>query len=206
MTQTLLKGSPRGLNSYLEVLPFDQGIPIARVAEVAMKTKPFLTSVRPVIASCKVRDEEFLNSFKHAYCLFRRHGIPFWSAAAGGGCHPYFASSPFTQEGAGDIIGMVPIADIAVHSCQPNAVIGFPDGEMVDWLVRSKGIMTAKESGVFVLQALRDIKPGELITVNKNAFYNFEEDVFKAWFGYPFKPPEQREKPMSSGMEEPERV
>ena len=82
-------------------------------------------------------------------------------------------------------MGMVPVMDLALHSPKPNATIGYPDAEMLQWLSQQKKAAVQKEKGYFVMQALRDIEEGEVISVNKNAYFNFDDDTFKAWFGYP---------------------
>lgn len=186
LTKVLLTGHPRGVQSYLDVLPFDQAMPIGKVADAAQATKGYKEWTAPLVAQCKAEEGDFDVTFRHAYCLFRRHAIPFWSSSdLGSAGHPYFQHSPFAQRGTGDLMGMVPVMDLALHSPKPNATIGYPDAEMLQWLSQQKKAAVQKEKGYFVMQALRDIEEGEVISVNKNAYFNFDDDTFKAWFGYP---------------------
>ncbi|CAJ1012314.1 putative SET domain containing protein [Leishmania naiffi] len=186
LTKVLLTGQPRGVQSYLDVLPFDQAMPIGKVADAAQATKGYKEWTAPLVAQCNVEASDFDVAFRHAYCLFRRHAIPFLSTSDVGSVgHPYFQQSPFAQRGQGELMGMVPVMDLALHSSNPNAMIGYPDEEMLQWLAQQKKAATQHEKGYFVMQALRDIEKGEMISVNKNAHFNFDEDTFKAWFGYP---------------------
>ncbi|RNE99392.1 hypothetical protein TraAM80_08213 [Trypanosoma rangeli] len=186
LTKVLRSGSPRGERSYLDVLPFDPGMAIGSVADAAQKTKDYSEMIEPLKRVCKSQDVEFNLAFRHAYCLFRRHAIPFWSnTEAGGAGHPDFQHSPFAEIGHGDILGMVPLLDLALHSPEPNASIGYPDADMLQWLAQEKKAGIQVDKGYFVMQAQRDIHRGEVITVNKNAYFNFDDATFTAWFGYP---------------------
>ncbi|KEG13362.1 hypothetical protein DQ04_01051150 [Trypanosoma grayi] len=186
LAKALRTGYPRGVRSYLDVLPFDQGMPIGRVADVAQKSHGYKELVAPLKNACKAQDADFNLAFRHAYCLFRRHAIPFWSnTEVGSGGHPGFQRSPFAESGHGDIIGMVPVLDLALHSPEPNAAIGYPDTDMLQWLAQEKKAGIQMEKGYFVMQALREIHEGETISVDKNAYFNFDDAMFKAWFGYP---------------------
>ncbi|KAK7197967.1 hypothetical protein NESM_000751700 [Novymonas esmeraldas] len=186
LAKVLLTGHPRGVKSYLDVLPFDQAMPIGKVADAAQTTKGYKEWTAQLVAQCKVEESDFDVTFRHAYCLFRRHAIPFW-AASDVGCagHPHFQQSAFAQRGRGELMGMVPVMDLALHSPKPNATIGYPDEEMLQWLAQQKKAAVQQATGYFVMQALRDIEVGEVISVNKNAYFNFDDDTFKAWFGYP---------------------
>ncbi|KAG5466969.1 hypothetical protein LSCM1_01147 [Leishmania martiniquensis] len=184
LTKVLLTGHPRGLKSYLNVLPLDEAMPISKLADAAQATKGYKEWTAPLVAQCKVEESDFDVAFRRAYCLFRRHAIPFWSTNdASSAGHPYFEQSLFAQRGRGELMGMVPVMDLALHSPKPNSMIGFPDEEMLRWLSQQKRVMP-QEKGCFVLQALRDIEEGEVITVDKNVHFNFDDDAFKAWFGY----------------------
>ncbi|GET92904.1 hypothetical protein, conserved [Leishmania tarentolae] len=186
LTKVLLTGHPRGVKSYLDVLPFDPVMPIGNVADAAQATKGYKEWTAPIVAQCKVEESDFDAAFRRAYCLFRRHAIPFWSSRdAGGSGHPYFQHSSFAQRGRGELMGMVPVMDLALHSPHPNATIGYPDEEMLQWLSLHKKEAVRQEKGYFVMQALRDIERGEVISVNKNAYFNFDDEAFKEWFGYP---------------------
>ncbi|KAF5225562.1 hypothetical protein TcYC6_0070030 [Trypanosoma cruzi] len=185
-TKALRTGSPRGVRSYLDVLPFDPGMPIGSVADAAQKSPGYAEMIKPLKNFCKAQDVEFDLTFRHAYCLFRRHAIPFWTnTEAGSGGHPDFQHSPFATLGHGDILGMVPVLDLALHSPEPNASIGYPDADMLQWLAQEKKAGIQVEKGYFAMQAQRDIHKGEVITVNKNAYFNFDDATFRAWFGYP---------------------
>ncbi|CBZ30933.1 conserved hypothetical protein [Leishmania mexicana MHOM/GT/2001/U1103] len=186
LTKVLLTGHPRGVQSYLDVLPFDPAMPIGKVADAAQATKGYKEWTAPLVAQCKVEVSDFDVAFRHAYCLFRRHAIPLWSTSdVGGSGHPYFQLSPYARRGKGELMGMVPVMDLALHSPQPNAMIGYPDEEMLQWLSLHKKAAVQQEKGYFVMQAFRDIEEGEVISVNKNAYFNFDDNAFEAWFGYP---------------------
>lgn len=189
MSRAILSGNPRHLQVYLDILPFDANIPIGKVADASQRSKEYTELVKPMIGSSgATSEEEFHAAVRHSYCLFRRHAVPFWSgaSAAGGIGHPYFSSLPMIQRNPQcEVLGLLPVIDLASHSATPNASIGFPDAEMLAWLAQEKGVNVQAGSGYFVLQAQRDILPGEQVTVDKNAFFNFDHDTFHAWFGYP---------------------
>ncbi|KAG8343961.1 SET domain [Trypanosoma vivax] len=188
LAKVLLSGQPQGLRGYLDVLPVDLTTPMSRVAEEGQRTDGYKKMVASLKHYCKVGDADFDAAFRYSYCLFRRHGIPFWSFSATGDCeggHPDFRHSPFVKFGRGDIIGLVPILDLASHSVDPNAAIGYPDSEMLQWLVQEKKASIQSNKGYFVMQALRDIHEGERVTVNKNAYFNFDDEAFESWFGFP---------------------
>lgn len=190
LTQVLLSGHPRGVQSYLDVLPFDQAMPIAAVADQAQGTDGYKEWTAELVRHSQTTPAEYDIAFRHAYCLFRRHAIPFWTTSSTiSAGHPYFQNSPFVKQCKnGDILGLTPILDLALHSPEPNAVIGFPDAEMLAWLAQERKAGVQEDKGYFVMQALRDIHEGEIVTVNKNAFFNFDDDTFRAWFGYPNAP------------------
>lgn len=156
------------------------------MADIAQATDEYRAWTAPLIHQCNVGNADFDLAFRHAYCLFRRHAIPFWTSnptlSAG---HPYFQSSPYAQSGQGDIMGMVPVLDLALHSPQPNTTIGYPDRDMLQWLRQEKKISARENAGFFVMQALHDISPGDVISVDKNMYFKFDNDTFRAWFGYP---------------------
>ena len=185
VARVILTQQPKGLHSYIDVLPFDPGMPIGKVADNAQKSRMYQQAVRPMQLACRAQDDHFNMALRHAYCLFRRHAVPFWTSAGGG--HPFFSTCELatssSSTGKGEIIGFIPVVDMAAHSSKPNAVIGAPDAEMVAFLAQERGI---SDSNVFVLQATRDILAGEEITVDKNSFYNFDEETFAAWFGFPY--------------------
>jgi hypothetical protein len=190
LARAMLTGNPRSVHMYLEVLPtYDVTMPMALVASASQKTREYQEVTKPLMQSCRVTSvEEFNAAFRQAYCLFRRHALPFWSGAGGGFGHPHFASSTLVQQNPEcDLLGLVPIIDLAAHHQDPNMMVGFPDPEMLAWLGQEKGVRVNKGSGYFVLQATRDVEAGEMLTVNKNAFFNFDEATFEAWFGIPFK-------------------
>ncbi|CBH14600.1 uncharacterized protein TEOVI_000057600 [Trypanosoma equiperdum] len=185
LAKALQTGQPRGIRSYLDVLPVDHNMPIGRVADAGQMTRGYREMAAPLRGASGSQATDFDGAFRHAYCLFRRHGIPFWShTEVGGTGHPEFQNSPFVESGGGDIIGMVPVIDLASHSPNPNAAIGYPDDDMLQWLAQETRCSVAKDKNYFVMQALRDIQSGEMITVNKNAYFNFDDDAFYAWFGF----------------------
>jgi hypothetical protein len=189
LTRAMLTGAPRPIQMYLDVLPpCDSSMAMAQVAAMSQKTKEYQDVVAPLLQSCRVNSvEEFNGAFRMAYCLFRRHALPFWSGAGGFG-HPYYATTRLIQKNPQcDLLGFVPIVDLATHSDKPNMTVGIPDAEMLSWLGQEKGVKLDRESGYFVLQATRDIEVGEMLTVDKNAFFNFDEPTFEAWFGYPYQ-------------------
>lgn len=47
-------------------------------------------------------------------------------------------------------------------------------------MMQEKHINAKKDDNYFVMQAMRDIQAGEIVTVNKNAYFNFDDDTFKA--------------------------
>lgn len=54
-------------------------------------------------------------------------------------------------------MGLVPIIDLALHSPTPNSTIGYPDAEMLQWMMQEKHINAKKDDNYFVMQAMRDI-------------------------------------------------
>lgn len=189
LARALHTGSPRGVSSYLRVLPLNQDMPVGSVVDAAQKSSGYRELIEPVQNACKAQQSDFDLAFRHAYCLFRQHAVPFWSYSEGiGRGHPDFQLSPFVEGGCGDIVGLIPVLDLASHSPEPNAAIGYPDADMLHWLVQEKKTCVPNNRGYFVLQAQRDIHEGEMITTDKNAYFNFDDATFEAWFGYPNTP------------------
>jgi hypothetical protein len=185
MARVMVTQQPKGVYSFLDLLPFDPGMPVGRVADAAQKSRMYQQAVRPMQLACRVPEEEFDVALRHAYCLFRRHAVPFWTSSGGG--HPHFASCELAAKctsGKGEILGLIPVVNMAAHSSKPNAVIGSPDSDMLAYLAQTRDI---SDPNLFVLQAIADIRPGEEITVDKNSFYGFDEETFAAWFGFPFR-------------------
>eukprot|EP00744_Colponema_vietnamica_P022718 GILI01032695.1.p1 GENE.GILI01032695.1~~GILI01032695.1.p1 ORF type:complete len:305 (+),score=37.02 GILI01032695.1:43-915(+) len=185
LTQSWVTGNVKGMQSYLDILPFETMMPIGKMADTAQKTKEYRDAVRPLVELCRSTDENFDLAFKHTYCLFRRHGIPLWSSISGG--HPSLAKNDLLSQKKGDLIGLVPTIDFALHSSTPNSSVGFPDEEMLQWLAQDKGIK--KDNEYIVLQALKEIRQGEPITMDRNQFFGFDKETFNAWFGYPYEIP-----------------
>lgn len=193
MAKASVTENPRHFSVYLGTLPFDSEMPIGKVADASMRSKEFQEAVQPLVHSCQGRSEtEVLAALRHSYCLFRRHAVPFWSGSSAGGAggvgHPFFSNSKYIQMNPNcEILGLVPLVDLAHHSSEPNAAIGFPDQDMLTWLGQEKGVRVQRDVGYFVLQAQRNILPGEFVSVDKNAFFNFDSDTFHAWFGFPYE-------------------
>jgi hypothetical protein len=184
VAKTLLSGAPAGPAAYLALLPLAEEPPLAAVAREAMRHKLYKELTAPLAAQLNVGRAAFDDAFCRAYCLVRTHGTPIWSRDGTG--HPLFEATPYAAaKAAGDVVGMVPFIDGARHSAAPNCCVGVPDAEMRLWLSRERSV--AAEQHSFVLQATRDIRAGEALTVDKNASYGFEEDAFAEWFGYPYR-------------------
>lgn len=188
LTQCWITGNVKGIQSYLDVLPFESSMPIGKMADVAQKSPEYRAAVEPLVNASRSTDENFDHALRHIYCLFRRHGIPLWSASTGG--HPYFGKNELLAPKQGDLIGLVPTIDFALHSAKPNSAVGFPDSDMRYWLAQEKGMQM--DSEYIVLQATRDIRQGEVITMDRNQFFGFDEETFNAWFGYPYRIPPRR--------------
>ncbi|CCW68894.1 unnamed protein product [Phytomonas sp. Hart1] len=185
LTKILVTGSPRGMKMYLDILPCNQKTSIDAAVNAAQTTEGYQESIRALLTQCKASRSDFDAAFKHAYCLYRRHAIPFWvSHGTWGTGHPYFQNSDFTQAGTGNIMGMVPVLDLALHSPTPNASIGYPDQEMLLLISQHKKMRANPKDNYFIMQALRDIEKGEMITTDKNVHFNFDDDTFKKRFGF----------------------
>lgn len=183
LTKAWIQNTNNGITSYLEILPFDPVMPMHKVAAVAQKQKQYQEIVKPVAASCRTTEEHFNSTLNHTYCLFRRHAIPLWTKTNGG--HPFFVEMDLVKKiPRGDLLGFVPLADLAAHSSSPNTVLGIPDSEMMSFLQQERGF--ASGESCFVLQATRAIKTGEPITLDRNALFGFDAETFFAWFGFPW--------------------
>lgn len=223
MAVALFTSQPQGLHSYLRVLPASDWVtsPATLAAKRFFSSSSqnnnvaaFRDYVTPVLSHAKISSsEEFERAFCHAFGLFRRHAVPLWSpsmrSSPNKSCMRYFEASPFTRHDrsdplpklnreteskwSGEIVGLVPFSDFAAHSREPNAAIGFPDEESLMWIQQEKRMKKLPQNGCVALQALRDIEPGDIITVDKNAFFNFDSSTFEWWFGFPYEA-----KPLSS--------
>ncbi|CCW61420.1 unnamed protein product [Phytomonas sp. EM1] len=186
LAKALLTGNPRGIKMYLDILPCDHKVFIESVLSAAQATEGYQISTHTLLTQCGACRNDFDAAFRHAYCLYRRHAIPFWASHGTWGTgHPYFQNLPFVQAGVGNIMGMVPVLDLSLHSPTPNASIGYPDEEMLLWISQQKKMNTNPRENYFVMQALRDIEKGEMVTTDKNMYFNFDDDTFKDWFGFP---------------------
>eukprot|EP00796_Vickermania_ingenoplastis_P005394 gene5394-3883_t len=187
MAAALLTGRPVGLERHLRLLSggAKQDSPGCLTAAA---TPAFREWTSPVVQHVRSDTDTFREAFTHAFGLFRRHAVPLWSSASDRSALPYFADSSLAA-GRGEILGLVPFVDLAAHSSTPNASAGFPDKEMLLWLQQERHLRHVPSGGCIVLQAVRDIRPGEPITVDKNASFNFDSEGFEAWFGHPWKEP-----------------
>lgn len=216
MAVALFTSQPQGLYSYLRVLPAKDlaTSPATLAAELFFSSASqkynvaaFRDYITPVLSHAKISSSEFERAFCHAFGLFRRHAVPLWSpsmrSSPNKSCMSYFEASPFTRYDpsdalpklyretetklSGEIVGLIPFSDFAAHSREPNAAIGFPDEESLMWIQQEKRMKKLPQNGCVALQALRDIEPGDVITVDKNAFFNFDSSTFEWWFGFPYE-------------------
>lgn len=217
MTAALLTAQPEGLHGYLRVLPsanlFTSPAVVAaegffHSSEQKDNIAAFHDYVAPVLSHTNTSSvDEFDRAFCHAFGLFRRHAVPLWSPSSGAFSKTtsmkYFEASPFTRcfgrEGllekeedvekrfSGEILGFIPFSDFASHSTDPNATIGFPDDESLSWIQQERHIKKVPQNGCIALQALKDIAPGDIVTVDKNAFFSFDPKSFEWWFGFPYR-------------------
>ena len=171
-----------GVSAYLQIqCPTDSTTTVAQHCASVQRKDIYRTAVKPVLKGFpNIEAGAFDRAFLQSYCLLKTQGVPFWSQHGTG--HPFFREC-FPGTANGDVVTLLPVLDLASHSSTPNATFGVPDDDMVQWLAGEHGV---ESSQLFVLQALRDIEPSELITVDKNANYGFDPDTFRAWFGFPF--------------------
>lgn len=208
----LLTGRPDGLECYLRVLPVEKNAPMELAAREITKMPAFSVWTAP-LREVPGYSNRFHDAFCYAFSLFHRHAIPLWSSSAATHAMPFFSSSPLArpfhksdsggardlEAGSGEVMGLAPLVDLATHSPAPNAGIGYPDEEMLRWIQQERSIKKMPTKGCIVLQALRDIYPGDLVTVNKNSLFHLDEKAFESWFGIPFIPPGE---PIPNGTEE----
>eukprot|EP00759_Apiculatamorpha_spiralis_P041977 PhF_6_TR40363/c0_g1_i1/m.60068 len=178
---------------YLMTLPRDEhAFPVLRsIAKQAIRSTEYRDSVKPVAAMCRVPEEVFDENVLWMYCMIRSRSIPLWSKQGQG--HPYFEQTKYATVSQdhqdvgevvhGDVACMVPLLDMVNHSHQPNATIGIPDQQMMEYLSTEGEV---ESPHVFVLQAMREIKAGEELVVDWNTNYGFDKDVFNAWFDTPY--------------------
>lgn len=219
MAATLLTAQPQGLHGYLRVLPATDLSTSPAVCEAESfftsadqkhNIGAFHDYVTPIISLTNISSGTlFDRAFCHAFGLFRRHAVPLWSPSLLGSsrrnCMNYFESSAFCRhidhsvqrekgkkeqkKWSGEIMGLVPFCDFASHATEPNATIGYPDDESLRWIQQERHIKKIPQNGCIALQALKDINPGDIITVNKNAFFNLDSKTFEWWFGFPLCDP-----------------
>lgn len=205
LAAALLTGRPTGLECYLRILPLTADAPMELAARGMTKTPLFHSWTAPVREFLPPdHRKRFHDAFCYAFSLFHRHAIPLWSSTAPTPGMSFFSNSllarPFERRSrsvndggkamaSGDILGLAPLVDLAVHSPTPNAGIGFPDEEMLRWIQQERNVKKLPTNGCIVLQALRDIYPGEVVTVDKNSLFHLDEQSFETWFGLPFNPP-----------------
>lgn len=201
IASAILTGNPKGLRVYCDAaLPqliqeesnADGGGFLRAHAQERVQSREFQSFTAPIARSLLVDPERFGDAFALAYAVFRRHSMALWNSQDQN-TTPYFSSNSFlsgskqlTGSSRADVLGIVPVLDLASHSFAPNTTIGFPDHEMLQWIQQERHLSTpASSQGCMVLQATRGIEPDELITVNKNACFNLDEELFSMWFGIP---------------------
>lgn len=204
LASVLLSSKPTGLHSYLRLLPLEPNMPMELLArDVLADNKKFFDQfTAPLLQYLELANTEkdaLFGALAKAHALFRRYAVPLWSENSGGRGLNYFKGSSFVRhspqqphkEWSGEILGLVPLTEFAGHSCEPNAAIGYPDEEILRWVQQEKTLQSITpyvEDGCISLQALRDILPGERITVDKNLHFGLPEDVFLDWFGVSYNP------------------
>lgn len=155
---------------------------LTRAALEATQTNHFAALAAPLIAQLRCDSTTFAEAFSLMYCGLRRTSLPLWTQSGGGS--KAFAESPFVHGPHGDVIGSVPLLDLARHSSNPSALAGAPEAEALEWLVVERGLERGEE--YWVLQAARDLYPGDDITIDRNLAFGFGDQDFSAWFGRPW--------------------
>jgi hypothetical protein len=176
-----------GVASYVNLrAPSDNSMALAQHCIALQKSPEYAEMSAKVLTTCRGKTADELNdAFLRCYLLVKLYGVPLWSSSGVG--HRFFAESQFVRSSKahGDVVALLPIFDFAGHSATPNATVGQPDDDMVQWLRQERDL--PQSDHLFVLQALRDVEPGEEITVDRNINYNFDPDAFRAWFGFPYR-------------------
>eukprot|EP00760_Papus_ankaliazontas_P030018 PhM_4_TR4575/c0_g1_i1/m.16329 len=203
MTAGYIKNDPR-VAHYMAALPRPQQneqfsssfVVLNSIASQAMRSREYLEVSSPVAAQCRVPPEMFDFNLAWMYTMIRSRSVPLWSRHGGG--HSYFSTTVYAEEsssspnsrggggGGGDVSCLVPMLDFVNHSHEPNATVGFPDEEMVSFLMKERG-MTSPH--MFVLQTQRDLAPGDELLVDYNINYGFDPEMFSVWFDTPLKDP-----------------
>jgi hypothetical protein len=174
-----------GVASYLQSLPASTTLPGAlESAAGAVGSKKYREAMRGVTASLQVDDATFDRAFLNAWIRYKQFALPMWTPARPDYGPRLFAKSSLASGGSssGPLLAMVPVVDLAVHSPTPNCAVGMPDEDMKMWLCQERSLPF--EDDYVVLQAERDIAPGEAITVSRNAQLQLDAATFAALFGF----------------------
>jgi len=185
LTRAWLTNDPVA-SAYLGSLPRDdRSFPVLRsIARQAMTSPEYRSSTERIAAQLRMPAEVFDSNIEWMYTMVRSRSVPLWSR--GGTGHPAFAETVYAREAkeGGDVACLVPFLDLVNHSQEPNSVIGIPEPSMVEYLRKERDVQA---SDLYVIQALRDISPGEEIVVDYNVNYGFDSDMFAAWFDTPLR-------------------
>lgn len=121
---------------------------------------------------------------------------------------PSYEDSEFVRAAArgeenGVVRGLVPIIDLCTHCSSaaattnnnettttnkggPTCTIGFPDAQICHWLAMERGVK-APTKDAMLLQAVRDIREGEYLTVDRGQMMGIDtETEFPKWFGFDY--------------------
>jgi hypothetical protein len=154
-------------------------------ARKATRSPQFRDITRGVVATLGTEPSVFNEAFALMYCATRRVATPLWSEKTRSGAK-LFERSAFNSDDAmaGDVLGLVPLIDLARHSSNPTCVVGLPERDMRQWLVQERGCKPNTE--YYVLQTTRALNAGDELTVDRNASFGFKDEEFEAWFGRPY--------------------
>lgn len=187
MAKVLLTKRPAGEFAHYSLLPVPEYIPGPLADVIGATSHPmFQRLTSPLRGQLGVSEEDFVRAFVHAFVLYRLHAKGLW---AGGSGHPAIGEGAFVaQNPLCTLLGMIPIMDLASHSPRPNSSIGMADADMMQWLHQERGVPHSLPC--FVLQAVSDIREGDVISVNRNDTSGYSSALFKSLFGYPLSRPE----------------
>ena len=70
----------------------------------------------------------------------------------------------------------------------PNCIVGQPDFNLLQILRQEKKLTDSISAinNLFVLQAIKDIQKGEMLTINKNNSRSLSPKKFEEWMGFKY--------------------
>jgi hypothetical protein len=190
-------GKGGGHAAHVELLTAQEDVllesDIVETAAEAIDTKYFEVAAQPIVRATHKDMDEIRRAVLDCFVAFERRSVVLFQNQQSQETSslfglPSFEASPFVQAAArgeenGVVRGLVPIIDLCTHAPlvssdnnindSATCTVGFPDADICHWLALERGVQAPSKDAV-LLQAVRDIREGELLTLDRGLMMGLE--------------------------------